>query len=73
MEIWPEHARAVALFQAMSTQWRVGMSGCTGLDKGVLYRRMDRMSLSPEEYDQLEQDIDVLERGALTEIHKKDD
>jgi hypothetical protein len=49
----------------MSTQWRVGMSGATGLDYGVLYRKMDRLQLSEAEYDDLEEDVRTLESAAL--------
>jgi hypothetical protein len=51
----------------MRTQWRTGP---TGLDYNVLYRRMDRMDLSPDEYDQLEDDVQVMEMEALATIHK---
>ena len=53
----------------MRTQWRVGMGGPTGLDYSVLYRRMDRMGLTPEQYDQMEADIAVMESAALEEIY----
>lgn len=43
----------------------MGMSGPTGLDYNVLYHKMDRLGLTPEEYDALEQDIAVMEAEAL--------
>lgn len=55
----------------MRTQWRVGMNGPTGLDYNVLYRKMDRMELTPEHYDGLEADIQFMELAALEEIHRK--
>lgn len=69
MEIWPDNLRAFELFSSMRTQWRVGMGGPTGLDYSVLYRRMDRMGLTPEQYDQMEADIAVMEAAALEEIY----
>jgi len=71
VDIWPEHVQAFELFNFMGTQWRTGMSGPTGLDYGVMHRKMDRMKLSEEEYDQLEADVMVMERTALACIHEK--
>ena len=71
VEVWPEHWTAFVLITQMQTQWRTGFSGPTGLDYTVVYRRMDRMGLTPDEYDQLEQDIGVLERAALKAMNSK--
>lgn len=65
VEVWPDVWPAVQLFLRLSTQWRIAMGGATGLDYNVLYRMMDRLSLSPAEYDQLEGDIQIMEREAL--------
>jgi hypothetical protein len=71
-EIWPENVRAFNLFHSLTTQWRIGMSGRTGLDYVVAYHRMDRMGLSAEEYAQLDQDLQVMEVAALNTMHSKD-
>jgi hypothetical protein len=34
--IWPDNETAVNVFVAMSTQWRTGFNGATGLDYGAL-------------------------------------
>lgn len=36
MTVWPDNLPAVNVFVAMSTQWRTGMSGPTGLDYSAL-------------------------------------
>lgn len=69
VEIWPDNLRAVNLFAQIGTQWRTGMGGPTGLDYNVLYRRMDRMGLAPDEYDELEADIQAMEGTALNCMH----
>jgi hypothetical protein len=69
VEIWPENWPAWVLFNRMSTQWRVGMGGASGLDYNVLFRFLDRMRLSDSDYDQMLADISVLEDTALSEIH----
>ncbi len=58
--------RAVNLFIAISTQWRVGMGGATGLDNNVLFAKMERMRLSDSEWVTIEDEIRILEDEALT-------
>lgn len=73
IEIWPENEAAINLFSTISTQWRTGMSGATGLDYNVLFMRMDRMRLSDAQHQQLFDDIRVIESEALTIMNKKTD
>ncbi len=68
MEVWPDNWAATLLFNAIGTQWRMGMGGPVGLDYNVLYRKMDRMNLSESEYDALEADIRVMEDAVLTHL-----
>lgn len=36
-ELWPENAKAIALFEALMSQWRMGaMGGATGLDYAAI-------------------------------------
>jgi hypothetical protein len=65
VEVWPENAHAYALFSQLQTQWRIGMAGPTGLDYGVLFHKLDRLGLEPDEYEQLEDDVRTLEHAAL--------
>ena len=71
VEPFPENERALDLLRYMSTQWRMGPSGPTGLDYTVMHHRMDRMKLSGEEFDELENDRRIMERAALECIHAK--
>ena len=71
-EIWPENEVALALFSSLSTQWRIGVAGPTGLDYNVLFTRMDRMGLSEEGYERLFQDIRVIEGEALAILNNRD-
>lgn len=48
------------------------MGGATGLDYNVLFQKMDRMGLSAEEYDLLEEDIRMMEFAALAAMNEKD-
>lgn len=71
-EVWPENMPAINLFNTLSTQWRTGMNGPTGLDYSVLFNRMERMKLSEQDHEWMFDDIRVIEAAALTAIHKKD-
>lgn len=73
MEVWSDNWLVFRLFSDLQTQWRVGASGPTGLDYMVLYRKLDRMGLSDDEYEEYERDIRVMEFAALAEIHRNDD
>ena len=72
VEVWPENQRAYFLFSEIRTQWRVGAMGPTGLDYNTLFRKMDRMRLEPDEYDELEGDIRTMEFAALEAMMTKD-
>lgn len=72
VDIWPDNVAAFQIFSFMGTQWRVGgMGGATGLDYNVMYRKMDRLSLSPDDYDALESDLQIMESAALELMHQK--
>lgn len=71
VELWADNMPAFQLLCGVSTQWRVGAGGATGLDYNVLYRKMDRMNLDPEDYDWLEHDIQVMESAALEAMRSK--
>jgi len=60
------------VFNDLCTQWRMGSSGPVGLDYNVLFHKLDRMKLAPEEYDRIEQSVRVMEDEALSVMWKKD-
>lgn len=71
VDIWPDNLAAYQIFSFMGTQWRIGMGGATGLDYSVMYRKMDRLGLSPDDYDDLEADLRIMEVAALDCMHQK--
>jgi hypothetical protein len=73
VELWADNMPAYLLFCGISTQWRCAAGGATGLDYNVLYRKMDRMNLAPDDYDWLEHDIQVMESAALEAMRPKTD
>lgn len=65
VEVWPELWPAVQLFARLMTQWYVGFGGPTGLRYSVVMQMLDRMKLEPDEWDEMFEDIRVLEGAAL--------
>jgi hypothetical protein len=66
VEIWPDNVRAYNLFYGLRRQWNIApMGGPIGLNFLVAYNRMDRMGLTTEEYNQLDEDLQVMEDAAL--------
>ncbi|WP_459253841.1 DUF1799 domain-containing protein [Kluyvera huaxiensis] len=69
MGILPSVWQAFTIFSALTTQWRVGPSGATGLDYNVLpwmfqaYRVEDAAACMA--------DIQIMEREALKVMHKE--
>lgn len=69
--MWPENWPIVQLFFSMSTQWRIGMSGETGLIYEALYPLLDRR-YQGEEWDQAFSDLQEMERSALDAMRDED-
>lgn len=67
--VWPDNERAYRLFCKIRGQWIMGMNGPTGLNYLVMYHHTDRMALSNEDFDDLHDEMQTLERAAMTEIY----
>ena len=65
IEVWPENWPTFLLFSRLSTQWRIGMAGPTGLDYSALYPLLDKVATSSDEWDEIFEDVRVMERAAL--------
>ena len=65
VEVWPENWQAFTLFTRLSSQWFVGMAGPTGLRYEALYPLLDRLTSSPQEWDELFEDVRAMEQAAL--------
>jgi hypothetical protein len=60
------------LFQFMRTQWICPANGHpTGLNYVPLQHRLDRMNLPPDEYEQLETEVRIMESAALAAMRTK--
>jgi len=65
VEVLPDNWDAFVLFDAMSTQWRTGFSGRTGLDYCALPSVMNLLGFPKKIRNSLFQDVIVMETEAL--------
>lgn len=68
VEVLPENWPAIELFSRVSTQWRVGALGATGLDYGVLYPLLDKAYPISNKWFQAFDDIRLMESEALAQM-----
>lgn len=68
VEVWPENWPAWRLFCDLSTQWRMGMNGPTGLDYTPLMRLLDQEHPSPDDWRSTFDDVRHLEAVALDQL-----
>lgn len=64
-EVWPDNVAPVNVFVAMSTQWRVGPGGATGLDYGVLPQVMRMVGVAAKDRADIFNDVRTMEAEAL--------
>lgn len=70
IEVWPENWLPVKVFSMLSTQWRVGPGGPTGLDYGVIPGVMQIMGVRNKDRLHVMEAIrqmEVAALGAMTE------
>lgn len=70
VEVWPDNLPAVNLFISMSTQWRVGMGGATGLDYAALPAVMAMLCIEESERPQVFEDLRIMESAAIVAMGK---
>ena len=71
--IWPENLLAWSFFSDQCrTQWRIGMSGPTGLDYAAVLRCIDELDLDSTARRDLFSDVRAMERAALNSMRSKD-
>lgn len=70
IEIWPDAWPAFLLFEAMSTQWRVGMGGAIGLDYQALPVVAKYLEVAEEDMPLAFNDIRLMESEALSNMAK---
>lgn len=69
--MWPDNWPAVNVFDAMSTQWRAGVSGAIGLDYNALPVVLRMSEVPRKEWPGLFADVRVMEGAALEKMREK--
>jgi len=70
--VWPDNWLSVRIFNALCTQWRVGMNGPTGLDYGAIPVVLQLKQIPETDWPDLFDDICVMEQAALSTMHEKE-
>lgn len=68
VEVVPDVWESYLVFSAMSTQWRVGMNGATGLDYSVIPNVLDLLNIKSKAT--IFDDLRVMELKALELINE---
>lgn len=71
VDIWPENIAAVNTFVAMSTQWRSGMGGATGLDYNALPAVMRLIGIDEDQQQKTFDGVRVMEDAALEHMRNE--
>lgn len=65
--LWAENEPTLSLWFALQTQWRVGMSGATGLDYTAVETLMRVRAVPRADRRELLEGLQVMERSTLNE------
>jgi Phage related hypothetical protein (DUF1799) len=65
VDIWPDVWAPLQIFIALSTQWRVGASGSTGLDYAAVPVVLRMRRVSRDQWESIFNDLQVMESEAL--------
>lgn len=65
IELWEINREPFTVFNSLSTQWRMGMNGATGLDYAVLPTVMDFLEVPADNRKQVFLDLRAMEQAAL--------
>ena len=66
--VWPDNVSTLNVFVAMSTQWRVGNNGATGLDYAALPVVEDRVGIKPDDRRAVFDGLRAMEEAALAQM-----
>ncbi|KFE50148.1 DUF1799 domain-containing protein [Pseudomonas syringae] len=65
IELWEINTQSFTVFNSMSTQWRTGMGGATGLDYAVLPVVMELLDVEQDDRKRVFGDVRLMEQEAL--------
>lgn len=65
VDVWPDNWQAFCLFNAMTTQWRTGACGATGLDYTSIRDVAGYLGIKKKQIAEIFPDLQVMEAEAL--------
>ncbi len=65
VEVWPDNWPAFRLFNALSTQWRTGACGATGLDYTSIRDVASFIGIKKRQLHEMFPDLQIMEAEAL--------
>ena len=65
IDVWEENWDSFILFSSLSTQWRTGMGGATGLDYNTIPVTASLLGYKKKQLKDMFSDIQVMENEAL--------
>jgi hypothetical protein len=69
--IYPDNMAPVAIFVDLTTQWRVGMNGITGLDYGALPAVLSIRQIKRDDRAEIFECLQVMERATLKKVRER--
>ena len=66
MEVWPDAWQAIRVFEALSTQWRLGPGGPSGLDYTSIPAAAEMLGIKRIWLEEIFPDLRVMESEALS-------
>lgn len=70
VDIWPENWEIFLIFTELSTQWRTGMGGATGLDYNAVRWLFELHGVKDQK--QALSDMRVMESAAINQMNQED-
>jgi hypothetical protein len=70
--IWDMNYNTFRMFDALRTQWRVGMGGAIGIDYGVIRDVGKMLGLKNKEINEMFPDLQVMENEALITMRENE-
>lgn len=68
--VWPDNLAAINVLIAVSTQWRIGMSGATGIDYNVLPSVFKMMAIPDSDWPDTFECLRILEAEAMDVMNR---
>lgn len=70
IDVWPDVWPALQIFVSLSTQWRVGAGGCTGLDYLAVPMVLRMRRVKRDDWEPIFDDLRVMEDEALKTMNE---